>query len=703
MSEGSKADRPVAKAHRLEHAASVYLRSAAEQAIDWYPWGTEPFELARRLGRPVLIDAGAVWCHWCHVMDEGTYSDPEVARILAEEFVAVKIDRDENPEVDRRFQRQVNALSGEGGWPLTAFATPDGEVFLGGTYYPPEDGLGRPGFRRVLREVARMYRDEPASIRQNASVVRGALDRMAEGRTVRKTSSAEFRTRIRAALNESYDPVNGGFGHAPKFPHAGSVEFLVLDAVAENEPRSGARGVETMARMVDGGMFDQVGGGFHRYSVDEGWHIPHFEKMGADNAELLAALVEVDRYEPRPRFSEAIRATVAWSSTVLADPSGGFGASQDADNAPGDDGGYFTWSREELKATLTPEERKLVGRAFGIGTEGRMPHDPDRNVLYRMMPVSELAADLGEPEPGVRRSFDAAVAKLAAARARRPPPLVDRTPYADINGLFLRALARASQSEGEPAWLAPARRAADRFLREGYSSEAGVAHRLNAGSGSGRGLLVDQAAFALGLVELGAVTVEPKYIVAAREILEVIEREFRAENGLLRDVAPRLYDGPRIGAVDEPAYPLEDTPNLAPNSAAAIAMVRLASLSGDEALRGRAAQLIGAMSDRLGSAGVFAGGAAYAAGLLEVAPARVVVEGEGPESEALARAAERTFYPNLFVFRGAPPPPFSLPEELGTGRSLPRALVCFGMRCLAPITDADELARAIRAGGRAAA
>ncbi|MCI4362538.1 MAG: thioredoxin domain-containing protein [Thermoplasmata archaeon] len=703
MSESPKSGQPVAKAHRLERAASVYLRSAAEQAIDWYPWGTEPFELARRLGRPVLIDVGAVWCHWCHVMDEGTYSDPEVARILAEEFVAVKVDRDENPEVDRRFQRQVNALSGEGGWPLTAFATPDGEVFLGGTYYPPEDGLGRPGFRRVLREVARMYREEPASIRQNASVVRGALDRMAEGRTVRRTSSAEFRTRVRAALNESYDPVNGGFGHAPKFPHAGSVEFLLLDAVGENEPRSGARAVETIARMIDGGMFDQVGGGFHRYSVDEAWHIPHFEKMGADNAELLAALVEVDRYEPRPRFTEAIRATVAWASTVLTDPAGGFGASQDADNAPGDDGGYFTWSREELKATLTPEERKVIGRAFGIGTEGRMPHDPDRNVLYRMMSVPELAADLGEPEAAVRRSFESAVAKLAAARARRPPPLVDRTPYADINGLFLRAFARASQSEGEPAWLVPARRAADRFLRDGYSPEAGVAHRLNAGSGSGRGLLVDQAAFALGLVELGAVTVEPRYVVAAREILELIEREFRAENGLLRDVAPRLYDGPRIGAVDEPAYPLEDTPNLAPNSAAAIAMVRLASLTGDEPLRARAAQLIGAMGDRLGSAGVFAGGAAHAAGLLDVPPARVVIEGTGPESEALARAAERTFSPNLFVFRGAPPPPFSLPEELGTGRSAPRALVCFGMRCLAPITDAATLAQAIRAGGRAVA
>ena len=395
-----------AKAHRLEHAASVYLRSAAEQSIDWHPWGTEPFELAKRLGRPVLIDIGAVWCHWCHVMDEGTYSDPEVARLLAEGFVAVKVDRDENPEVDRRFQRQVNALSGEGGWPLTAFATPDGEVFLGGTYFPPDDGMGRPGFRRVLREVVRLYREEPERVRQNATAVRGAIDRMSEGRAARPTTTAAFLDRIRAALNDGYDPVHGGFGHAPKFPHAAGIEFLLLDAHAGGDARSGARAVETLHRMVDGGLFDQVGGGFHRYSVDEGWHIPHFEKMGADNGELLAALVEADRYAPRPRFAEAIRSTVRWASTVLADPAGGFGASQDADNAPGDDGGYFTWSRPELKATLEPGELKLVTRAFGIGTDGRMPHDPDRNVLYRMLSDAELAVDVPTNEAAVHRSLD---------------------------------------------------------------------------------------------------------------------------------------------------------------------------------------------------------------------------------------------------------------------------------------------------------
>jgi uncharacterized protein YyaL (SSP411 family) len=703
MPDPPKSSSPPAKAHRLENAASVYLRSASEQSIDWHPWGTEPFELAKRLGRPVLIDIGAVWCHWCHVMDEGTYSDPEVARILAEGFVAVKVDRDENPEVDRRFQRQVNALSGEGGWPLTAFATPDGEVFLGGTYFPPNDGMGRPGFRRVLREVARLYRDEPKQVEQNAAAVRGAIERMSEGRASRPTSSAGFLERIRTALNDSYDPVHGGFGQAPKFPHAAGVEFLLLDAFVGGDPRSGARAAETLHRMVDGGLFDQVGGGFHRYSVDEGWHIPHFEKMGADNGELLGALVEVDRYQPIPRFGEAIRSTVAWASTVLADPAGGFGASQDADNAPGDDGGYFTWSRPELKAILEPAELKLAARAFGIGTDGRMPHDPERNVLYRMMTDSELAADSGRPEAAVRASLDGAVRKLAEARAHRPSPLVDRTPYADINGLFLRAFARASRHLDHPAWLATARRAADRFLREGYSEDAGVVHRLGGSGAGGHGLLADQCAMALGLVELGGATVEPKYVAAGRSLLDLLDREFATETGLYRDVSPRLYDGPKIGGVDQPAYPIEDTPNLSPNAAAAIALVRLSSLTADDALRERALRLAGALAARLGPAGVFAGGAAIAVGALEVPAARVVIEGLGPESDALARAAERVYHPNLWVFRGAPPPPFSLPEELATGGTKARALVCFGMRCLAPITNPAELAESIRSGGRAPA
>ncbi|MCI4333023.1 MAG: hypothetical protein L3K01_04780, partial [Thermoplasmata archaeon] len=360
----------------------------------------------------------------------------------------------------------------------------------------------------------------------------------------------------------------------------------------------------------------------------------------------------------------------------------------------------FTWSKVELKAALPPDDLRLVSRAFGIGTDGRMPHDPDRNVLFRSMTDAEIAADTKSTETAVRKALDGALRALAEARGRRAPPLVDRTPYADINGLFLRAFARAARHLSEPSWLSTARRAADRFFREGYASEVGVTHRLGGANASGHGLLADQTLMALGLTELAGVTLEPKYVEAARALLDLVDREFSTDLGLYRDVAPRLYDGPNIGGVDAPAYPLEDTPNLSPNAAAAIALFRLASLTGDETLRERSVRLTAAMAARLGPAGLFAGGAAFAAGALEVAPARVVIEGKGPDADALARTAQRTYHPNLWVFRGAPPPPFSLPDELGFGRSGSRALICFGTRCLAPITEPAALAEAIRSGGR---
>lgn len=697
-SEGAQA--ASGRASRLANAASLYLRSAAGQAIDWHPWGDEPFELARRLDRPVLLDIGASWCHWCHVMDEGTYADREVARILAEHFVAVKVDRDERPEVDRRYQREVNALSGEGGWPLTAFLTPGGEAFLGGTYFPPADGQGRPGFRRVLSEVARLWRDERATVDQNARGVRDALARIAGPSPAPVPELGAFVAEVRARVHESYDAVNGGFGFAPKFPHPGAVAFLLWDAFDTGHELSASRARETLLRMAEGGLYDHLGGGFHRYSVDEGWHIPHFEKMGIDNAHLLHAYVEGGRRFPEPVLREVVRGTLGFIVNVLGDPKGGFGSSQDADNAPGDDGGYFTWSRAELKAVLDPEELRLVARVFGIGSEGRMPHDPERNVLFRLMTPAEAAgaapASAAEPE----RRFREAVAKLRAARDRRPTPAVDRALYAGLNGAFIRGLAAAGRWLGDGAGVALARRAADRFLDAALDAEKGVAHELREDGARGFGLLEDQGLFALGLAELAAATAEPRYAHAAARLLDLVHREFADPSGLFVDVAPRLYDGPVHGFGTEGSMTLEDTPHLSANAAVALAELRLWAATGDARWRERAEPLVRGLAARLGRAGLFASGAALAAGLIKTEPARVVVEGEGPEAQALFAEADALWHPNLVVFRGRPPPPFDLPEGLGSApeRAHARALVCFGTRCLAPVSEPGRLAELLRSG-----
>ena len=687
---------------RLSTAPSAYLRAAAEQPIDWYPWGPEPFALAQRTHRPVLLDIGASWCHWCHVMDEGTYSDPEVARLLEQDFVAVKVDRDQNPEVDRRYQRQVGALTGEGGWPLTGFLTPEGEVFLGGTYFPPTDGHGRPGFRRVLKEVARLWRDEPERIRENAESIQAALQRMREARSTAAGPIEAFVATVRGEILSSYDPVNGGFGMAPKFPHPTAVSFLLWDAFAHDSPASAERARETLVRMADGGLYDQVGGGFHRYSVDEGWHIPHFEKMGVDNAALLSAYVEGAQRFDEPRFPEVVRGTIGWVREVLAVPAGGFGASQDADNAPGDDGSYFTWSRSEIKDELDSEEAKLVLRFFGVGTDGRMPHDPERNVLFRLLPLAEAAQGLDRPDDAAT-TLARGLAKLRAARARRPVPTVDHAIYADINGRFIGAFARAGAYLGDATVLADARKAADRLLREAYVPDRGVAHRLDPSGAQGFGLLEDQVAFAGGLLELAGVLVNPDYLTPAVRLLELVDREFRGEDGLFRDISPRLYDGPSVGGVTEPSYPLEDSPHLSANAGAALAFLRVSSLLHDDRWHQRAVALLAPVSARVGGSGLFAAGSALAAGLTGTSPATAVVEGTGSRAHALLTAARRAWHPNAWVFEGHPPAPFSLPAEIGSGSgsSEARALVCFGTACAPPITEPEVVRTVLASGARA--
>jgi uncharacterized protein len=697
--EGS--ERPGAgRESRLARSSSLYLRAAADQPIDWHPWGDEPFELARRTGRPVLLDIGASWCHWCHVMDEGTYADAEVGRLLRQHFVAVKVDRDEHPEVDRRYQRQVSSLSGEGGWPLTAFLTPDGDVFFGGTYYPPSDGHGRPGFRRLLTEIARIWTEEPDKVRDNATTVRDAVARLGRGPGGAPAELGSLVDGVLRELKASFDPAHGGFGSAPKFPHPTAVALLLWDEFRAARASSGTEALETLVRMADGGLYDQLGGGFHRYSVDEGWHVPHFEKMGVDNAELLAVYVDGYRRFGEPRLEEVVRGVVGWSRSVLGDPEGGWGASQDADNAPGDDGGYFTWSRAELREALGADVARFVGRVFGVGTDARMPHDPDRNVLFRLLPPSDAAEGLGldgQPAEVLRRASE----RLLQVRNRRPAPQVDRALYGSINGRFIAGYALASTVFEERPWLEQAQRAADRWLARAFEPARGIAHRLDAGGAHGFGLLDDQVSVARGLIELAVASARPSYLARAVDLLQLVDREFRGEDGLLRDVAPQLYDGPSVGGAAEPSYPLEDSPHLSANSAAALAFARLGTLVHDDGWREKARSLLRAIGGRIGGAGLFASGAALAAGLLETPPVEVVVEGDDEASRALVSAARRAWHPNSVVFAGRPPPPFALPSEAdsasGAGPGA-RAIVCFGRSCAPPVTDPAELSRLVRRG-----
>src|SRR5438094_2853685 len=351
-----------AQLNSLAEAASPYLRSAMHQPIHWRQWGEEAFAEARRQNKPVLLDIGAVWCHWCHVMDRESYDNPDVAQIINENFIAIKVDRDERPDVDSRYQAAVSAMSGQGGWPLTAFLTPDGKPFYGGTYFPPDDHYGRPGLKRVLQAIATAYRDQHGEITQSAEQVMSAIAEAETFRGRRGKFSPEIVGTIIDSAARLFDVQHGGFGSQPKFPHP-----AVMDLIIDRYARTGEDFLRTiitatLEKMARGGVYDQLAGGFHRYSVDERWIVPHFEKMSYDNAGLLVNYVHAYQLTKNEFFREIALGIIFFIENVLSDPECGFYASQDADYSLQDDGDYFTWTLDELKSVLSAQEADIAGQ-----------------------------------------------------------------------------------------------------------------------------------------------------------------------------------------------------------------------------------------------------------------------------------------------------------------------------------------------------
>src|SRR5438270_2066628 len=391
-----------ATGNTLGTAGSSYLRSAAHQPIHWHEWGEAAFATAKRENKPILLDIGAVWCHWCHVMDRETYDDPKIAQIVNERFVAVKVDRDERPDIDSRYQIAVSAISGQGGWPLTAFLTADGKPFYGGTYFPPVEHYGRPSFRRVLASIAEAYKSKRDEVTESAQQVMSAISQ-AEAFAGR---SADFSPAVIDKIIDSaaktFDVQHGGFGSSPKFPHPSALDLLI-DRFAKNaEPYLGTIINTTLEKMAKGGVYDQLAGGFHRYSVDERWVVPHFEKMVYDNSELLKNYVHGYQVTGNEFFAEVARDIIGWMDEWLSDRErGGFYASQDADINMDDDGDYFTWTLDEARAVLSAEEAEVAALYYDIGQVGEMHHDPTKNVLFVAARVHQIAAKTTRPDEAV--------------------------------------------------------------------------------------------------------------------------------------------------------------------------------------------------------------------------------------------------------------------------------------------------------------
>ena len=692
--------------NRLKDSASPYLRSAAHQPIDWHEWSDSAFARAKSEDKPVLLDIGAVWCHWCHVIDRESYENPEIARIINEHFVPVKVDRDERPDVDSRYQSAISAISGQGGWPLTGFLMSDGRPFFGGTYFPPEDVQGRPGFRRVLLAVADAYKNKREELAKTAEALADAVAKA----ELFSGARAEFDLHVVDAqissMTQLFDIHHGGFGKSPKFPHPSAADLLLERYRQTGEKHLLAMVETTLEKMATGGVYDQLAGGFHRYSVDDRWLVPHFEKMSYDNSELLKNYVHGWQVTQSPPLRDTAQGIIDWVNRELSDQDrGGFYASQDADYSLEDDGDYFTWTLSELRAVLTPTEARIMELHYDVEPHGEMHHNPEKNVLWIARDAGEIAKTLGLEAIEVPLTIAAAKGKMLAARKLRPTPFFDKTMYVSWNAMFVSAYLDAARAL--PGAIGSncsefALKTVDRVLREAWNEEQGFAHRI--GGPALRGSLDDQVFGVMALLDAFEATLDAKYFRAARRSMDLtIEKYGDAQGGGFFD---RASDAPAMGGLEVRRKPFQDSPTPSANSVAAMALTRMHAYTNDSKYYDWARKTLEAFAGVAPQYGLFAATYGLAAILFAEHPTQVVITGAAGDEAALKLEgpANGVFRLGKAVLRVTPESSLDhLPAALRqTLPHLPKdkaqALVCAGNTCLPPTSEPEELRAILQKG-----
>jgi uncharacterized protein len=695
----------------LAKASSAYLRSAMHQPIRWHEWGEQAFATAQRDHKPILLDIGAVWCHWCHVMDRESYDNPEVAQIVNQHFIAVKVDRDERPDIDSRYQVAVSAISGQGGWPLTAFLTSDGKPFYGGTYFPPDNQYGRPGFKQVLLSIAAAFRDKQGDVAEQAQMVENAISR-SEAFAGR---SAEFSPRVIDSIMKSayqmFDPAHGGFGQAPKFPHPAALDLLIDYHVRTGDDDARNVFVTTLERMARGGVYDQLAGGFHRYSVDERWVVPHFEKMCYDNSELLKNYVHAFQATGSPFFATVARDIIRWIDEWLSDRQlGGFYASQDADYSMEDDGDYFTWTVDEAQSVLSQDEARVAGLYYDINEIGEMHHNPAKNVLHVRTSIEEISSQLSWPPHRVRELLESARKKMYAARLLRPTPYVDKTVYVGWNALCVSAYLAAARALHLDEAHHFALKSLDRILSEAWQPEHSLLHVIaysdpNAAHRAVPGLLDDYAFTAVACLDAYEATADLSYFNFARSITgAMVDRFFDPVSGGFFDTPQQNHDA--LGVLSTRRKPFQDSPTPAGNSVAAIALLRMHGYTNDPSYRDMAEQTLQVFAGLAQQFGIFGGTYGIAAIYFSQPHSQVVVVGEDDDAEKLVAAALASFRFNQAVIRMTPnqavapnlPPALAhtIPHLPALGGRHSVAIVCSDFTCRPPLSDPEDLTQVLR-------
>ena len=680
---------PTSKAHahtnRLAREKSPYLLQHQHNPVDWHPWGEEAFKKARSENKPIFLSIGYSTCHWCHVMERESFENEETAAYLNEHFVSIKVDREERPDVDKIYMTFVQAMTGQGGWPLNVFLAPDLKPFYGGTYWPPENKHGRPAFVQVLQQIHQSWQTKREQITASTLNLHAKLIEL----TSRQGSnafvvSANALTHAGVELKEGYDWRNGGWGGAPKFPSPSHPAFVLRHGVRAKDDEAIKMVLHMGERMAAGGIYDQIGGGFSRYSVDEKWLVTHFEKMLYDNAQLLGLYLDCHLVSGEQRYADVARDILRYVLRDMTHPDGGFYSAEDADSE-GKEGKFYCWTRAELAALLTPEEFKVAARVFGVTEDGNFLDHSDPDPLPKQNVLSLADTNM---TPAEAKLLDTVKAKLFAVRAKRVRPHLDDKVLASWNGLMLGSLARASAVLNDEAYLQAAEKNL-RFLQARLwdGKARTLYHRWRDGERDTAQLQEAYAFLLGGVIELYQVTLDAKHLEFAIALAESMLAKFydKEEGGFWQSDA---------GAGDLILRIKEDYDGAEPsgNSVATLALLKLAAITERKDFQEVAEKTLRLFSERLQRMPQAVPYLLLALDFSLEEPKRLVIAGDvkSAEGRALLRAAHSVYQPNKVVLANAGPVE-AFARTLSPKDGKPTAYLCTGNACQPPTHDAEQV------------
>jgi uncharacterized protein YyaL (SSP411 family) len=675
--------------NKLIHETSPYLLQHAHNPVHWYPWGDEAFEVARREDKPVLLSIGYSACHWCHVMEHESFENEEIAALMNEHFVSIKVDREERPDLDEIYMNAVQMLTGRGGWPMTMFLTPEGKPFFGGTYFPPEDRYGVHGFPKVLKAAAQAFHERPEQVARSVQQIIEGLNRLSNFTASERSFSIDTVLKSAEVLSESYDHDHGGLGRAPKFPNVGVLELFLRHHRHSGERRYLDMVVHTLTQMAQGGIYDHLGGGFHRYSVDEKWLVPHFEKMLYDNAQLLGIYADAFRVTQDPLFKRVVKETVDYLLREMFDPEGGFYSTQDADSE-GEEGKFFVWERGEVMGILGGEEGEIFCRIYDVGEVGNFE---GKNILHPTLTLEQAAKFFKKDPQAIDKILRQSRAKLLEVREKRVKPFRDEKILTSWNGLILSGIAEACKVTDNTNLREAAERTVEFFYSKMFQGGF-LLHTYKDGQAKLRGYLDDYAFFAAGLLDLYEVLFEGTLLQRAEQLTELMIREFWDDNN-----GAFFYTGHSHEQLIGRTKPAFDGSVPSGNSVATQLLLRLYRFTGKEDYLKKAEKVLRLYYDKMENQPFGLTAMLCALDFYLEGPKEVVFVGQR-EDEAmqdLLGKFQSFYHPNTTLQVVEPGESLGKISPLLEGKSQiegkPTVYVCQNFTCSAPVTEWEDLKR----------